>query len=223
MATPSTMQVPALLNTLSAGRIQTYEAAVLHATGTQNQLQAFDLYAWNSAIASAFMTPIHFYEVALRNAISFAIEQVYTDQWPWRTQFIRSLSPKGYYSPRRDLTTCNQQPTTGKVIPELKFAFWEHMLKRNHLNRIWDPHFRRAFPHSPTNMTVLDCINTLRNNNYEIRKLRNRIAHHEPIFGLTLQQNMVNMTTAIEWICPTTLAWLLTEEKVTALLATKPI
>lgn len=224
MTIPSTIQAQALINTLSAGRIGTYEAAVATATGSENQQLAFDLYAWNATVAGAFMIPLHIYEVALRNAISSAIEQVYSPQWPWQSQFIRSLSPKGRYSPQTDLTTCNiRHSTTGKVIPELKFAFWEHMLKSSHIGRIWDPHFRHAFPHSPAHISVTDCVQILRDNTYEIRSLRNRIAHHEPIFHHNLTKNLVQMTTAIEWICPATQAWLSTKEQVTDLLIKKPI
>jgi hypothetical protein len=224
MTISSTIQAQALINTLSAGRIGTYEAAVTTATGSANQPLALDLYAWNATVAGAFMIPLHIYEVALRNAISSAIEQVYGHRWPWQSQFTRSLSPKGRYSPQKDLEICSKSHiTTGKVIPELKFAFWEHMLKNSHTGRIWDPHFRHAFPHSPASFSVADCVKTLRDNTYEIRSLRNRIAHHEPIFHHDLTKNLTQMTTAIEWICPATQAWLSTKEQVTDLLAEKPI
>lgn len=214
----------ALTNTLSAGRIGTYENAVIAATGSQNRSLALELYAWNASIAGAFMIPLHIYEVALRNAVSSSIEQVYTPQWPRQSQFIRSLGTRGRYSPQRDITACGlMHATTGKVIPELKFAFWEYMLKNNHIGRIWTPHFRHSFPHSPAQLSVTDCLTILRDNTYDIRSLRNRIAHHEPIFSHDLEKRLRQITTAIEWICPTTQAWLASKEQVTKLLTEKPL
>lgn len=220
--TPST--ISAITNSLSPGRMGTFYTAVDTAIGSQDQVLGLKLYAWNASVASSFIIPLHFYEVALRNAISTAIENTYSNQWPWQSQFIRSLSPKGRYSPRADLTSCNQKcSTTGKVIPELKFAFWEQMLKNSHMGRIWSQQFRTVFPHSPGNESVKDCLDKLRDNTYKIRSLRNRIAHHEPIFSRQLQDEFNILIEMIEWICPATVTWLKTQEKVSSLLQEKPI
>lgn len=213
-----------LKETLSPGRISTYERAVLAATGAQNSQLDFDLYLWNASIAGAYIYPLHIYEVALRNAISTAISNTYGANWPWRDQFIRSLSPKGIFSPQRELKKQNaQQKTTGKVIPELKFAFWEQMLKTSHKDRIWNPHFRTVFPFAPNTKSVIDCIHELQQNNYQIRCLRNRIAHHEPIFSRNLQDDYNKIYQAINWICKDTAMWMDNNQRVLGLLPKKPI
>lgn len=213
-----------LKKTLSEGRISTYETAVTTVIGKKDAALNFKLYLWNASIAGAYIFPLHIYEVALRNAISSAISSTYTDAWPWKTQFIRSLSTKGRYSPQKDLQSCNQSHgTTGKVIPELKFAFWEHMLKSSHSGRIWRPHFRSAFPLAPTSKSIDLCLNELKSNNYKIRELRNRIAHHEPIFSRNLQDDYNKILQAINWICQDTAAWMDSHQRVSELLSQRPI
>lgn len=40
-----------------------------------------------------------------------------------------------------------------------------------------------------------------------IRKLRNRIAHHEPILHYKLDSEYCKILETIGWICPVTAAW----------------
>jgi len=46
----------------------------------------------------------------------------------------RSLpNPTRSFSPKKDLiNACLNQRTTGKVIPELKFAFWQNIFTNRH-------------------------------------------------------------------------------------------
>jgi len=41
----------------------------------------------------------------------------------------------------------------------------------------------------------------------KIRDLRNRVAHHEPIFFINLETEYVRILTALEWICPVSACW----------------
>jgi hypothetical protein len=43
-----------------------------------------------------------------------------------------------------------REPTTGKVIPELKFVFWQKMFTGRHDVRVWDPHLRRVWCSDPS-------------------------------------------------------------------------
>src|SRR3546814_18462258 len=73
-------------------------------------------------------------------------------------------------------------PTTGKIIAELKFAFWENIFTVGQDSRIWNAHFRTCFPGAPQGQPTPQCRATAYADLQIIRRLRNRIAHHEPLF-----------------------------------------
>ena len=106
---------------LSAARFERY----VDACGG-DEARATALYGWNAQVSAAFMTVSHFAEIAVRNAAGDALTAVYGSDWPWSRAFERSLpAPAQGYSPRRDLVaTRNRESTTGKVVAELKLAFW---------------------------------------------------------------------------------------------------
>jgi hypothetical protein len=84
--------------------------------------------------------------VVIRNAVSDTLTAVYGDRWPWSSVFEASLpAPSWGYKPRVDLINSRRrQPTTGKVIPELKFVFWQKMFTGRYDVRLWEPHHSGA-------------------------------------------------------------------------------
>ncbi len=215
--------IDATKSTLSSARISTYEAAA--GTTNSDDPSAIALYAWNAAVSAALMPPIHICEVVIRNAVSEAIEAVHGPRWPWDRGFVRNLhSPHTFYSPRRDLeAVAAQQPTTGKVIPELKFVFWQEMFTARYDARIWHRHLKRVLPlHDPTKTFV-----ALRREIYAdlevIRKLRNRIAHHEPIFRRNLSDDLARVAKLVGLKCQLTESWMLGNQVAESLILTPPL
>jgi len=211
--------IKAIRAALSTARMHTYEQAV-----GGDARAALALYAWNAEVSSALLMPLHLCEVVVRNAIASVLEAVYGQQWPWSATFERSLpnSPQSY-SPRRDLQTARRAATsTGKVVPELKFVFWQKMLTSSHDTRLWNGHLRRAMPHLEPGRTIAE----LRRNLYEclehIRLLRNRIAHHEPIFTRNLLDDYHTMLKLVACRCALTATWLDAQQQATAIIAKKP-
>ena len=138
--------VDAVRAALLQARMATYEVAA----GVQaaDDPAALMLYAWNAEVSGALLPPLHVCEVVIRNAVADALEALYGPRWPWSLTFELSLpDPKQGYSPRRDLQTARHAVhTTGKVIPELKFVFWQKMFTGRYDNRIWDHHLLRVMP-----------------------------------------------------------------------------
>ncbi len=205
---------------LSAPRFATY----LRETGN-DRTRALSLYHWNLQVSAAFLIPLHVVEITLRNAIVEAIEATHGGTWPWTEGFIRSLTdPRApAYSPKRDLWNCaRQQPTAGKVVAELKFVFWEKMLTSRHQGRLWDNQFFVVFPDAPRGVTSSQRRSELRADIEEIRRLRNRIAHHEPIFSRSLDRDFERIIRCIRWRNDTTASWVEEIETVRALMAIRP-
>lgn len=189
-----------------------------------DKAKAMELYGWNARISAALMLPSHFAEVCTRNAVAEALDAIYGPQWPWNPTFEQSL-PAPYpptYNPQRDLiTTRGWQPTTGKVIAELKFSFWQSMFTRRHDVRIWQPHIQALFPNA-SGMTASQLRSRIHGDLEVIRKLRNRIAHHEPIFTRNLGDDLMRILELVELRSTPTIDWVLALEDVSDILTQRP-
>ncbi|MBA0210814.1 hypothetical protein H0256_17840 [Pectobacterium brasiliense] len=196
--------------------------------GTASLLQtekALRLYMWNAQISAAFFVPLHVCEVLTRNAISEVIEKVYGDRWPWSIGFERSLPiPIHGYKPKDDLISGRRnQPTTGKVIPELKFVFWQKMLTGRFDTRLWKNHILTAFPHAVAQgLSAAQLRQNLYNDLETVRKLRNRIAHHEPIINRNLLDDFATIKRIIAYRCEHSVEWMQNNQMLLPLLTLKP-
>jgi hypothetical protein len=206
---------------ISAPRFATY----LQATGNDRE-RALSLYEWNLTLSAAFIVPLQVCEVAVRNGVAEAIEKVHGATWPWSNGFLRSLPrPKRLtdYNPEIDLrSVAARQPTTGKVIAELKFAFWEQIFTAGQDSRLWLAHFRASFPGTPATLSIPTARATARDDLRSIRHLRNRIAHHEPIFNRNLVDDYRRIHELTGWRSQTAAAWMNRKQGVTSLIPLKP-
>lgn len=187
--------------------------------------KALELYEWNLDVSSALIVPLQVCEVAVPNGIAEAMEAVQGANWPWNNGFIRSLPrPKGRfrYNPADDLQVCARKlPTTGKIIAERKLAFWENIFTAGQDSRPWNAHFRTVFPGSPAALAVPPCRSQAYADLQGIRHLRNRIAHHEPVFTRNLVDDYQPIHDMFAWLNATAAAWMDGKQNVTALIAKK--
>ncbi|WP_197708852.1 Abi family protein [Leminorella richardii] len=213
--------IQAIKRALSPARMSTYESAFKAGADIHAPL---DLYMWNAHLSAAFFIPLHFCEVVVRNAIAEALETQYGERWPWSSGFERSLpDPVNGYSQRKDLFSARKnQRMTKKVIPELKFVFWQRLLTRNNDCRLWNKHLNAIFPHIDPSWEI----NQRRQFIYErlerIRKLRNRIAHHEPIFLRELDTEYQIITQLIHLRSGITAEWMALHQQVQELIQHSP-
>jgi len=202
---------------LSAPRAGTYIAA----TGGDT-VRAMELYGWNARVSAAFMLPAHFAEVSTRNAAAEVLERVYGPQWPWNPTFAASLPNSGRYNPRRDLLSTRQANlTTGKVIAELKFVFWQKLFTGRNDVRLWRPHMASAFPCAPA-VPVSQLRSRIHQDLDVLRQLRNRLAHHEPVFTRDLVDDLRLTIDLIELRSRSTSHWVRAMEDVTSIVAERP-
>lgn len=212
-------------NSLSPARIGAYEAVVGGSAGAVQTEKALNLYMWNAQVSSAFLVPLHLCEIVTRNAISDVLEIVYGPRWPWSVGFERSLPNPVYgFKPKDDLMSARRnQSITGKVIPELKFVFWQKMLTSRFDRRLWHSHISTAFPNT---IRLGLNQNQLRQKLYDdledIRTLRNRIAHHEPIVLRNLQHDFKIIKQLIAFRCECTSEWMQSNQMLLPLLTLQP-
>ncbi|WP_110590682.1 Abi family protein [Tritonibacter mobilis] len=188
--------------------------------------KAMALYCWNTDISAAFYIMLQFCELSIRNGAVEAVEAEFGPNWHLNRGFGYTLpvlrGGRGY-QPRDDLQSCARRlPTSGKVVAELKFAFWQHLFVKGQQARIWDAHLASAYPGYNKSLSLSDARTRMFKNIEVIRKLRNRIAHHEPIFSRNLAEDRDRIREVIQWRRPGTAQWVDTIEKVTDLLASRP-
>ncbi|MCX8516878.1 MAG: hypothetical protein ORN29_02170 [Rhodoferax sp.] len=214
--------IDAVRAALSPARLGRYESEA----GVQGDgdLAALILYAWNAQVSGALLSPLHICEVVVRNAVANALEANYGARWPWSPTFERSLpDPLQGYSPRKDLQSARRAAaTTGKVIPELKFVFWQKMFTSRYDTRIWNTYLRRVMPNLDPAKTIPELRTAIYNDMEMVRLLRNRIAHHEPIFTRALGDDYRVIHALIERCCAVTAGWMNSNQTATALIANKP-
>jgi Abi-like protein len=222
----STQEQVAIPVVLSTPRFNTFLAA-----RNSDVLKALQLYHWNAQISAAFLYPLHVFEICIRNAVANAAESFYqTDEWPWSTAFETSLfttQTTRYFSPRRELISTRDwqsrpQQTTGKVIAELKFAFWVSMYTGRHDGRLWNPYLRREYPNIPSNLSISAARDKIHRTADKVRDLRNRIAHHEPIFSRDLKTEYDEIAEIVGYRCLHTAAWMKRTQDISWLLELLP-
>ncbi|WP_416421970.1 hypothetical protein RAM80_18810 [Pseudomonas sp. App30] len=204
-------------------RMQTYETSARAAGRAADE--ALALYAWNARIGGALLTPLHMCEVVIRNAVADALEAVHGSRWPWNPGFERSLPrPLGPgYNAVADLqTTRARAKSTGDVIANLKFVFWEKTFTSRHDTKIWDPYLRQVLPNLDERASLSTHRKQIFDNLNQVRLLRNRIAHHEPIFMRNLLDDFQTIQRLVEARCRTSSEWMLAQQQVLELLAMKP-
>lgn len=224
-------EIPPVKAALSAARIGTYEVAagiIDPATGAPDptSTQALELYAWNALVSGALLMPLHVCEVVVRNAVSEALEARYGANWPWSSGFELSLpNPAVGYNPRRDLQSARKGvATTGKVIPELKFVFWQKLFTARYDKRLWDNYLPALLPNIGVGaaLTVAQARQRVYDDLEQIRKLRNRIAHHEPIITRNLQNDFQRIDELVQFRCHDTAGWMRNNQQALTLIAARP-
>lgn len=216
-------QINTITTTLSPARIATFQAA----SGFTPGADVAEKYSWHALTSGAFFVSLHMCEVALRNAIDTALTLTYGPDWPWQAVFENGLpNPTGpVFKPKNELRRARAKfapGATGKVVAELKFAFWCHLLTRRYQNRIWDTHIRTVFPHLPTPYTLSGGRNAIHSQLDALRHFRNRIAHHEPILTEPLPSRQQSIRTLVAWRCADLANWHAGWEPLSTILAAKP-
>ncbi len=203
-------------NSLSVERMRIYEFV----NGkTLNLDQAIELYTWNAQISSAFLHPIHICEVVTRNGVNRALSERFCQDWLWDNSFLRSL-PQNIRKPiQKDLPS---KIPIHQAIPEINFYFWEHMFTTRY-NSLWKNSFNKHFPNCPKNLSESDCQKLMHTSLEKTRALRNKVAHHEPVFSRQLHDDLENIFNIVSWRCKSTETWLRKTELVSDLLKNKPI
>lgn len=154
-------------------------AEFVHA-GDADELDAFAKYIWNLELCGALYKPLHFLELAVRNAVHNALTASSgRDDWFDNPSLLRPSEQVAIKKVRADLKKQKVQATTDRIVAGLHFGFWTTLHSKPYEHRIFIPHAAGLYPHMPRReRTRLAVSKRLE----DARKLRNRVFHHEPVW-----------------------------------------
>jgi hypothetical protein len=159
----------ALRGALSDERFQRY----LDASGSE--ADALRLYVWNAAVSAAFYGPLQAVEITLRNTVHRSLGSAYGQRWFENSRLLKPGELRIARDAREALKRVGKVATPGRVVAELSFSFWVGLFANAYDNTAWRLQLCHAFSPRPPRNQLYERLDRL-------RTLRNRIAHHEPIF-----------------------------------------
>lgn len=181
---------------LSAERLEPYRAGA-----NWNLALAICLYEQNTLLSESLYGILQGLEVTLRNSIHLQLNAGYCR--PDWYDVVR-LEPEQLAALTKVKAILNKEGKplgAGRVVAELSFGFWTGLIGPKY-NELWRNHLVKVFPRRPLQRTEVQ----IRLNS--IRRLRNRIAHHEPIvFSGRLNKYANQVFDTISWMSPTTARW----------------
>ncbi len=181
---------------LSSDRFSTY---LVWADGDDALAQR--LYTYNVQLSAALYGPMHMVEVALRNACDQTLTQRHGASWiDSAAVLVTTRQQDAITGARKQLAHDNKTETHGRMVAELNFGFWTSLFDRrsHHLWGQLRPIFQaKGVQPSPIRVQLR-----------ELRRLRNRIAHYEPILALPLAHLYGEITTLTGWLSPDAAAWI---------------
>lgn len=217
--TPTPSPLARLLeHRLSPERLKPYRYAV------GNDLDAaLRLYTWNAEVGAAFFEVLGHFEVILRNALHDQLTTWHAARGrpgEWYDDpagVLKQARREDIAQARGRIARDRKTETPGKVVAELMFGFWRFLLDKGYQTTLWAQALPHAFPHlqPQQRQAVYDPVE-------RFARLRNRIAHHEPIHHLPLAALHGDMLTVAGYIEPGLQAWIDGLSRVPGLLAARP-
>jgi len=153
----------------------------------QSPAMTIDRYQWNIRLSAAMLPCLHYMEIILRNRVDAAIESIFGNGWlmspPQELQLSRQTLDNIADAKRRI-----RRAHHGDIVAQMSFGFWSAFFNRRYDELLWQrkgtiqlvfPNLARQFRNRRQIEAWLS----------EIKEIRNRIAHHEPIWNRPLEQS----------------------------------
>jgi len=174
-------------------------------------------YSSNLLLSEAMVPLLNVLEIALRNGIHARLSQLYSraDWWEsWKGNATFKWQNKEVANAKAKLAQRHEAQTPDKVLAELTFGFWSSLFNAQFQTVLWKD-LRLVFARCPKTQRKRHNISSALN---QIRDLRNRVFHHEPLLWLTpalIDQHVVGLT-VIHWVDPQLAQWLSKHDRLPA-------
>ena len=181
-----------LAETLPLARLQSFLKAEDY-----EPLAAGKLYLENLHASARLWIFFNIFEILLRNAISKQLFLIFPDQpWWMEAEGLLSKERRTVKTVRSYVESKKGEVTFGDVIGATSLGFWTELLSKNYHQRLWVKGLSQAFPEYKGKRRDLHTAVE------RLRKLRNRIAHHEPILNRDLEYDFNLLISLIGYMEP---------------------
>lgn len=194
-------RVNSLITVLSQPRLSKY----LNESGGDRK-KALSLYHWNSQLSQSLYLPLQAWEVVLRNKINNFFIYKYGPKWPRDEKALRNFNRND----ERRLEECIRRldgksssgaVSTDQIVAGLSAGFWVSQFGKDYAGHYaWKSNLKfRIFVHDPKiDRETADEVSN------DLLDLRNRVAHHEPIFHLPLPDLRDDLDWMLSGMCKAT-------------------
>ncbi|MBS9439979.1 hypothetical protein EAE91_23390 [Photorhabdus noenieputensis] len=195
------MTVKSVLMSISERRISTYKRGF----NTEDEAECLGLYIWNKRLCATFFPVLQLLEVSLRNSLYYghlayqrqklidsglppAAAEMAIDR-NWIQHFYLNTEDNKFMKSREAVENAlssiqeeKREVTPDELIAKLTFGVWSNICSNHHKSdkqgslKIWPEMIDFSFPGEK--VTFKHITNDIKKLNF----LRNRIAHHEPIW-----------------------------------------
>lgn len=226
-ALPDPVNLEAVADRLSRARLSKYLTRALGDVGG-----ALDLYVWNQELGEALSTTLSQFEVCLRNSVAAALSDKFGGNWHTLAK-VRHLSPElssEFEKAHQKFEGQARNPELPDFIAASNFNLWREFCKPAYAGHFWSKRTRLAFPHCPLRRSDRDILQEVHRRVDLLLKLRNRIAHHEPLIGSNWERigekvraRHREMTELLEWMDPNFARWLLGRDRFATVMEACPV
>ena len=188
------------------------------------------LYIWNQEIGAALTVTLSEVEVCLRNQVARALANAYGPAWPSVARLRHN-----HVEVRRELEKAESRltkgvPSTPDIIAASDFNLWRELCKSTYAGVFWAKRVPIAFPHVTFPGKEREILAAIHRRVDLLLKLRNRIAHHEPIIGshwekigAKLADRHHDAIELLQWMSPDLASWVISRDRFDAVMAVCPI
>lgn len=214
-------QLSSIRAALSEPRFATY-----YAKAGWHEEYAIALYLYNARLAKAFLFPLHVVEVSLRNAVDRMLVYRFGPAWhvdanlrngALFTAETEVALEKAISRAEREVNRAGLEVGRGAVVAELTFDFWSNLLRQNYAD-LWRANLRMVFPNLRNGMKRHD----VQVAGKAVNRLRNRVAHHEPLLDVNVPEAMSQIFSLLEWQCAKTASWVRHHTTVSTIVRSRP-
>ena len=159
--------------------------------------KSYRLYKANIELSEAFYPVLALLEISLRNAINEKLKVHFNDAF-WFKNCLPQEFQSSIKEAEQKILSQRKVITADRVIAELSFGFWNRLFNRYYGKLLWKTLFH-VFPNLPKHDRKRDTIDDAL---FQIRTLRNRVYHYEPIFrNLTdIEEHYCCMILFLKWM-----------------------
>ncbi|MEI6730407.1 MAG: Swt1 family HEPN domain-containing protein [Pseudomonadota bacterium] len=158
--------------------------------------KACNLYNENLKNSGEIYRDLHWLEIGLRNSINEMLSNEYGEQW-FNCSFFAEKEKRQIAKAKDSLAKNRKILTNSNMLAELNFGLWVNLFNDPY-EQLWRHCLRKVFTKHEGNLSRKQIAGKL----HLILKIRNRVAHYEPLIKDNKDRIIKEIRDVVRWIDP---------------------